>query len=83
MGNTNSGEVSRMIQASEASRAIRVPIASSRPSRRARLRCAAGRRPTRIEMKMMLSTPSTISSAVSVARAIQAFGSAIQSIALE
>ena len=33
---------------------------------RARWRCSSGRRPTRIEMKMMLSTPRTISSAVSV-----------------
>ena len=40
---------------------------------------SGGRRPTRIEMKMMLSTPSTISSAVNVARATQALGSAIQS----
>jgi hypothetical protein len=58
----NSGSVSPAIHDSVSSSAMRVPIASSRPMRRARLRCASGSRPTRIEMKMMLSMPSTISS---------------------
>ena len=75
----NSGSVSRMIQASDSSSRMREPIASDRPSRRARSRFSGGSRPTRIEMKMMLSTPSTISRAVRVARATQALGSAIQS----
>ena len=46
-----------------------------KPASAARARCASGSRPTSIEMKMMLSTPRTISSAVSVKSAIHACGS--------
>ena len=46
-----------MTQAIDSSDRIRVPISSPRPSRREESRCASGRRPTRIEMKVMLSTP--------------------------
>ena len=62
----------RMTHASESSSPMRVSIANARPSVRARWRCCSGSRPTSIEMKTMLSTPSTISSAVSVTSAIQA-----------
>ncbi len=49
---------------------MRLIMARARPSTRARLRLSPGRRPTRTEMKMMLSMPRTISRAVSVASAI-------------
>jgi hypothetical protein len=56
---------------------MRVSIASaSPPIRAARWRCG-GRFPTRIEMKMMLSTPRTISSSASAMNASQVCGSAI------
>ncbi len=48
--------------------------ASVMPRRRALSRCAGGSFPARIEMKMMLSMPSTSSSAVRVASAIQVSG---------
>ncbi len=69
-----SGAVSLIIQASENSSPIRVTIAPSRPMRRARGCWSAGSFPDRIEMKMMLSTPRTISRNVSVASAIQISG---------
>src|SRR5687767_7698989 len=49
-----------------------------RPIVRALACCAAGSLPARIEMKMMLSTPSTISSTVNVIRLIQICGSLTQ-----
>ena len=49
-------------------------IAINKPMRRANSRCAAGNLSTRMEMKMMLSMPSTNSRAVRVAKAIQASG---------
>ena len=55
---------------------MRMNIARKRPIRRAFSRLAAGSRSTRIEMKMMLSMPSTSSSAVRVRKAIQTWGSA-------
>ena len=67
-------------QLSENSSSRRVIMAKPRPSWRARLRNCTGRRPTSTEMKMMLSTPSTISSAVSMAKAIQTFGSSRNSM---
>ena len=76
----NHGSVSRMIQDSENSSSTRVIMAPSRPMRRARGCCSGGSFPDRMEMKMMLSTPRTISRKVSVARAIQICGSVIQSI---
>jgi hypothetical protein len=69
-----SGEVSLITQDSENRRRMRVPIASSKPRRRADACLACGNRPDRMEMKMMLSTPRTISRKVSVARAIRISG---------
>src|SRR4051794_35601782 len=69
-----------MIQAIDASSARRVSTASAKPSRRAEFRRFSGSRPTRIAMKTRLSIPSTISSAVSVTRLAQIFGSASHSI---
>jgi hypothetical protein len=74
----NSGEVSCITQVIDSSNRMRVTMAKPRPRRRPMLRCSGGRRPTRIEMKMMLSTPSTISSATRVMRAIQPSGVDIQ-----
>ncbi len=51
------------------------PLAMLSSSGRARPCCAAGSFPARIEMKMMLSMPRTISSTVSVTRLIQRLGS--------
>src|SRR3954449_11098509 len=79
---SNTGAVSPMIQAIEASKASRLSTASARPSRRAESRRSSGNRPTRIAMKTRLSIPSTISSAVSVTRLAQIFGSASHSIRL-
>ena len=64
----------------ENSSAMRVSIASARPVMRADSRRSGGSRLTRIEMKMMLSMPSTISSADSVMNAIHACGSVSSSI---
>jgi len=69
-----SGDVSFTIQASEASRPMRMNMASPNPSRRALGCCRFGSLPTRIEMKITLSMPSTISSTVSVSSAIQLSG---------
>ncbi len=75
-----SGVVSLTIQASEASSAMRMNIASPRPTCRAFFCWAAGSLPARIEMKITLSTPSTISRNVRVTSAIQASGEVIHSI---
>ena len=64
-----------MIQEMLASRPIRITRASASPIRRALACWATGSRPETIERKMTLSMPSTISSAVSVSRLAQAFGS--------
>ncbi len=75
MPNTlNSGVTSPTIQASTSSRPMRMNIAMKSPRRRANSRLAFGSLSTRIEMKMMLSMPSTSSSRVSVAKAIQVWG---------
>src|SRR5512145_504520 len=76
----NHGVVSLLIHASENSSRTRVSIAASSPRRRARACWFAGSLPDRIEMKMTLSTPRTISRKVSVARAIQTWGSENDSI---
>ena len=55
---------------------MRMNIASPRPSCRAFFCWAAGSLPARIEMKITLSTPSTISRNVRVTSAIQASGEA-------
>jgi hypothetical protein len=73
--------VRSITQLRENSSASRVSIAKPRPSRVAFVRCSGGSRPTRMEMKTMLSTPSTISSAVSMKKAIQTFGSSSMSMA--
>jgi len=73
------GSVSVTTHASESRSPMRVTIANASPSVRARWRYASGRRPTSIEMKMMLSTPRTTSSAVSVTSAIHASGSSSHS----
>ena len=70
-----------MTQLSDKRSSNREAMANPRPSRRALSRWSAGRRPTRIEMKMMLSMPRTISRAVSIAKAIQMFGSSRNSMA--
>src|ERR1700740_3747424 len=58
-----------MIQTTENRRRIRVPIAARSPMRRARACCDPGSLLDKIEMKMTLSTPSTISRNVRVNRA--------------
>ena len=68
-----------MTQASDNSNRMRVIMAPPSPRTRALCRCWGGSLPTRIEMKMMLSMPSTISRRVNVASAIQALGSNNQS----
>jgi hypothetical protein len=70
----NSGAVRPTIQAIAISKANRVTAASNMPTLRARPRCSGGSLPARMEMKMMLSMPSTSSSAVRVASAIQVSG---------
>jgi hypothetical protein len=50
---------------------MRIPIAATRPTCRAERCCDPGSLLDRIEMKMMLSTPSTISRNVSVPSAIK------------
>ncbi|MNT95981.1 hypothetical protein D3C72_2379700 [compost metagenome] len=77
----NRSAVSPITQLSENSSARRETIAKPRPRRRARSRCSGGSRPTRIEMKMMLSTPRTISRAVNMPKAIQMLGSSRKSMA--
>ena len=57
-----SGAVSRMIQVSDSSSSDAHDHRRHRPMRRARSCCSAGSLPARIEMKMTLSMPSTISS---------------------
>ena len=64
-----------MIQARDKSSATRPTSAMASPSVRARACSLAGSFDDRIEMKTMLSTPSTISRAVKVKSAIQACGS--------
>src|SRR5437773_5537832 len=71
-----------MIQASTASSAMRVPIAPTSPIRRALPCCAFGSFPAIIEMKMMLSMPSTISSSVNVSKPTQASGCVSQLMAV-
>ena len=78
----NSGEVRRMIQASDSSSRMRMIMARARPIVRPFWRCSAGSLPARIEMKMMLSIPRTISRAVNVINAIHAWGSLSHSILL-
>src|SRR5689334_6281875 len=71
----NSGAVRPTSHESVSSNPTRMNIARNRPIRRAFSRSAGGSLSTRIEMKMMLSMPSTSSSAVNVKKAIQTWGS--------
>ena len=59
---------------------MRETMARSRPTRRAPFCWRAGSFPARIEMKMMLSIPSTISRAVNVRKPIQTPGCVIHSM---
>lgn len=68
------GSFNCMTQVMQRSSSIRVTIAKARPRKRAFARCASGSLSTRMEIKTMLSIPSTISMTVSVSRAIQASG---------
>src|SRR5258706_6676676 len=77
----NSGSTSPLIQASRNSSPMRMNMARNNPILRASSRRASGTLSTSMEMKMMLSMPSTSSSAVSVKKAIQAWGSDNSSIA--
>ena len=70
-----------MTQLSDNSKARRESIAKARPRRRALSRCCGGSLPTRIEMKMMLSIPRTISREVNIKNAIQTLGSNSNSMA--
>ena len=60
------------IQLRQKSNAIRIPMASRRPTRQALLRRSSGNLPVSTEMKTMLSMPSTNSSPVRVNSATQA-----------
>jgi ABC-type multidrug transport system fused ATPase/permease subunit len=78
--NVNSGSVRRASQTSVNSSPMRMTMAPARPSSRA-LRCwCLGSLETMIDRKMMLSMPSTISSAVSVSSAAQISGLVSQSM---
>src|SRR6266513_3038416 len=70
-----SGSISPLIQASRKRSPMRMNMARNNPILRASSRRASGTLSTRMEMKMMLSMPSTSSSAVSVRKAIQVWGS--------
>src|SRR5690606_40085862 len=62
--------------------AIRINIAKKSPIRVALLRCSSGSFPVTIEMKMMLSIPSTTSKKVKVAKAAHVSGLDKNSIVL-
>ena len=59
---------------------MRMNIAMNNPMRRAISCCALGNLLTKIEMKMMLSMPSTNSSKVKVAKATHIWGSVSSSM---
>src|SRR4051794_11631863 len=71
----NTGYVSCISQVRPSSRMMRNTSASDSPIWRARLASRGEQRDTSTEMNTMLSMPSTISSAVKVTSAAQAFGS--------
>src|SRR5215217_688841 len=75
----NQGSVRLAIQLIERSNRIRMIIASDRPTRRARSRSSRGNRSARIEIKITLSMPRTISSTVKVSNAAQISPLEIQS----
>jgi hypothetical protein len=74
------GAVSPMSHLIDSSRRIRVTSAKARPMVRARACWARGSLPARIEMKMTLSIPRTISRKLNVTRLTHAFGSPTQFI---
>src|SRR2546426_766683 len=74
------GSVRPLIQTRTNNRPIRMNMARARPILRASSLLGSGSLSTRMEMKMTLSMPSTSSSAVSVRKAIQAWGSDNSSI---
>ena len=80
IGTVNSTFVRLITQEIEHSKITRVTSASVRPSLRALSCCSGGSLPARIEIKITLSIPSTISNAVSVSREIQICGSVSHSI---
>ena len=65
---TTTSSFSVMIQPAKNTRMTRITIARVRPRLRARACCSFGSFDARIEMKMTLSTPSTISSTKSVTK---------------
>src|SRR5438132_8552509 len=75
-----SGAVNAITHDRENSKITRITSAEASPTLRPRFCCRAGNFPARIEINTMLSTPRTISKATSVAKAIHACGSRIQSI---
>ena len=75
----NTGAVSAMIQLNTSRSAMRKISASASPILRARSASALGSLETRTEMKMTLSTPSTTSITVSVAKATHTLGSSNKS----
>ncbi len=68
------GSVRPISHTSTLSSMMRNTSASASPICRARFACGSGMRETITEMKMTLSMPSTISSAVNVSSATQASG---------
>src|SRR4029450_3932789 len=74
------GWVNLAIQATSESRRMRVTRANINPVCRALACCSGGNLPARIEMKMTLSMPRTISRTVRVKRLIHASGKLIHSI---
>ncbi len=79
-GKTKSGLVSPTIQESESKSRMRMTMARARPICRAFFCFAAGSLSARIEMKITLSIPRTISRRVRVRSPIQACGSESHSI---
>ena len=70
----NSGSVRPTTQLMASSSRMRMPMAATMPTRRALSRWSSGSLLARIEMKMMLSMPRTISSTVRVSSASQTSG---------
>ena len=70
----NNGSVRRMIKLMESRSPTLDTIARSNPVRRAGRCCGSGSLADKIEMKITLSTPRTISRMVSVTSAIQISG---------
>ena len=78
----NKGSTKPTMKDNSMSKPMRMNMAMNRPMRLASSRFSGGNLSTKMEMKMMLSMPSTSSSAVRVAKAIQACGSVKSSMRL-